>query len=647
VRYKARVEAIFLATLSLIACSFLALLGASTLASALYREQRAERAMAALLGAAALVIVPTHALAWLGLVTRSSVLGATCGLAAAIAIAGHWMGTPITRSLATAYDLFRLPVDAMILAWRGRHIAGLGVLAVVMVALWTTWLAYIIASTAWDGLWYHEAIVGYTLQLGGAAEAAVGDQHHFINGYPKLGEYLQLWSVVAGEREWIDGVSTVMGILLLLATYVLITRFVNTRLSAVGYACAIVLVPGVALQFRSSLIDVSMAAFAACSMCFATRPVLRTHDVIMGALSLGLLAGTKATGVLLAALYGTLLAVRVVHGAVRDRRWLAHGGRLVAALAIVLLLGAPSYARNFVRHGNPIWPLAYSSKTLGMAIQGNKQAVPYDRPWREVLGSLVSLPEPGKETHDTRDNGYGNVMPFTVLPLALLGGLLLLYRALRALVRREALDAAELNLLALFATAVIAAAMVPAIWWGRLHVHLVVVALATCAWLLRGERLRWLSSLLIAALIVGQLTTLAISRPGWGSRTLQGALDHAAKPRSERRVLDHGANGRMRTAVARAFENEIGPGDLVATDGGYLFIANLWNRSFSNHVRYEACPAQGSLSTLAQQSGAKWVIAGRKPCIKSIRKDAAIWEEVGPVNRDSIAFRRREEKQAR
>jgi hypothetical protein len=630
--------------LSLIACSFLALLGASAVASLLYREQRAERAMVALLGAAALVIVPVHALAWLGLVTRSSVLGATCGLATALMIAGYLTGSPITRSLATACDLFRLPIDALILAWRRRHIAGLGVLAVVAVVLWTTWLAYLISSTAWDALWYHEAIVGYTLQLGGVARAAVSERHDFINGYPRFGEYLQLWSVVAGEREWIDGMSAVSGVLLLLATYVLIARFVDDRLSAVGFASAIILVPAVALQLRSSLIDVSMAAFAACGMCFATRPVLRAQDVLLGALSLGLLAGTKATGVLLAGLYGAVLTVRVVQRAVHDRRWLAHGGQLVGALAIVLLLAAPSYVRNYVRHGNPIWPLAYSSKALGIEIKGDEQAVPYDRPLHEVIGSLVSLPEKGKETHDTRDNGYGNVIPFTVLPLALLGGLLLMYRALRALVRREPLDAAELNLLALFATAVIAAVMVPAIWWGRLHVHLIVIALAACAWLLRGERLRWLSSLVIAALIIGQLTTLAVSRPGWGSRTLQRALDLSAMSRSERRALDQGANGRMRTAVAQAFENEIGPGDVVATDGGYLFIANLWNHTFSNRVSVEKCPARGTLSKLAQRAGAKWVIAGRKPCIKSLKQDAAIWEEVGPVNRDSIAFRRRQQK---
>lgn len=628
-------------TVALVVCSFVVLLGGSAVAARAYRDgaSRAERALVALLGALALVIVPAHALAWLGLVSRGSLLGASCGLALASVAIMHSIGTRAAEALATALELIRLPRDAIKLAARERDVAGLGVVAFIAVVLWASFIAYLQPSSTWDGLWYHESIVGYTLQLGGMAEADVGSLHAYVNGYPRFGEYLQLWMVVAGEREWIDGANPISGTLLVLAAYVLIRRVARSQLAAIGFATALGLMPGVALQFRSTLIDVTMAAFAACALCFATRPVVRARDLLFGALALGLLAGTKATGVLLAGAYGAVLAVRFVAQA--RPRLRASAGPLAAALALVLALGAPSYARNYLKHGNPLWPLGYESKALHIAFKGKKEAVPHNRPFREVVSSLVSLPEKGRETFDTRDNGYGNVMPFTVLPLAILAALALLYRACRALVRRAPLPDEERLLLIVLATALLAAVAIPAIWWARFHIHVVLAALALCAWLLRPERVAIPVQALIFALVAGQLATLYVSKPGWGASP-KGALNLARKTRSERFVDGLSARARMPTEINKAFEAEIGAGDVVATDGEYLFLANLWNRAFSNRVVRADCSRKNALAELAQRERVKWVFAGQKSCIAQLKQDAARWQQVGRVNADATAYRRRD-----
>jgi alkaline phosphatase D len=619
------------------------LVGGAAISTALYKEDRGERLLVTLFAAIALVIAPIHLLAWLNVVSRASVLGSVVGLSAALALVLHLRGSHVTATFSTLLDIVRLPLETVALAWRARHATGVGLLAFIFIVAWTTYLAYLAPSAVWDGLWYHESIVAYTLELGGMAEAVVQSRHQYVNGYPRLGEYLQLWMVVAGEREWIDGATAFMGVALLVATYAIMRRFARGPLDALGYALAMVMMPGVALQFRSTLIDVTMVAFAAAGMWFAIRPVLRARDVIASAIVLGMLAGTKASGALLAALYGIMIAARALAGAARDRTWRSTCASLAYAAVIGLALGAPSYVRNLAQHGNPIWPLAFEHGGLGVALEGKRHAIPKDKPWSEVFESLVSLPAPGKEVPDTRDNGYGNVIPFTVLPLALLAAFVALYTAARALARREPASSQAHALLGLIATAVIAAAVLPAIWWARLHLHLVVVALAACAWLLRRASWTLANNLLIAVLIAGQLYTLYYSSPGWGVEA-QKAIELAGLKRSERRVLKLGEPARMPTAIAKALEAEIGSGDLVTTDGHYLFLANLWNRSFSNRVRFEDCPDQGELSALSLASGAEWVVAARKPCIRDMVENAATWESVGRVDHETLVFRRRHDR---
>lgn len=629
-----------MATLSLAACSLVVLIAGAAVANALY-EDRAERLAVMLFAAVGIVIAPIHLLAWLNAVSHASVIGSVVGLSIALTVALHAAGWRLRATLTTALDLVRLPIDAVVRAWRARHVAGLGLLAFIAIVGWTTWLAYLAPSTVWDGLWYHEAIVGYTLELGGMAEAVVQSRHQYVNGYPRLGEYLQLWMVVAGEREWIDGASALMGVALLTATYLVVRRFARSPLDALGYALAMVLMPGVVLQFRSTLIDVTVAAFAAASMWLAIRPALRARDVVAASFVLGMLAGTKASGAFLAALYGAVIAARVVADAVRHQTWRSAVPSLGAAVIIGLALGAPSYVRNFEQHGNPIWPMAFEHQGLGLAFEGKDHATPKDKPWSEVAESLISLPEPGKEPPDTRDNGYGNVIPFTVLPLGLLGAIGALGIAMLRLLRREPSVPQAVGVLILVATAVIAGAVLPAIWWARLHLHLVVVALAACAWFLRKESWALPNGLVLSALILGQLLTLSQSSPGWGV-DLQKALALSGMKRSERRALDLGASGRLPTVIAKALEAEIGSGDLVTTDGHYLFLANLWNESFSNRVRFEDCPDHGELSALSSSSGAKWVFATRKPCVRDMDASPELWERVGRANRETVVFRRRQ-----
>src|SRR5690606_29014597 len=126
------------------------------------------------------------------------------------------------------------------------------------------YLAYLAPSSAWDGVMYHEPMVGFALQNQGFAPVDLGAANRMltpVDGYPRLMENLMVFLVVAWDRRLIDLVPSLIYPLTLIATYVLMRRFVPNRLAALGFAGAYCLIPGIALQLRSTYVDLGFATF--------------------------------------------------------------------------------------------------------------------------------------------------------------------------------------------------------------------------------------------------------------------------------------------------------------------------------------------------------------------------------------------------
>jgi hypothetical protein len=243
---------------------------------------------------------------------------------------------------------------------------------------------------------------------------------------------------------------------------------------------------------------------------------------------------------------------------------------------------------------------------------------------------------PDQQYHDTRDNGYGNVPPFLVLPLAILAVLLGMGRALRDLaLRAPRRDAA--GMLVTVVPILFTFVLSPAHYWARLNLHSVVAIWIAAGWMV-GRMRRTAGEGVAGALVVGGIITLAWSDPAWDV-PLERVRRLASLAPEERAVSADGIITLMPAELARERER-MGPSDVVVFSE-HPFPAQLWNERFTNRVRWLGSGPEWTAR--AEALGATWlVVPSHGPVITRLRQDER-WEELGPAvrEREVTAFRRR------
>lgn len=598
--------------LVLLTLSSLALLAGIAAGRQLYPESRSEAALHAMLTALALVLTPIQALGWTDRLDRIS-LGVSVAVLSLLVLALALRPRPAAdrlRSLGRdVRALLALPLDAMREAWRARSSALVLLPFTLGLFAWTLWLAWLAPSGAWDGLWYHEPMVGWAIQNHGFRLIEVPVHLEWVNGYPRTSEHLMLWATIFSDRRLIDGVPSFMGVLALVA-FVCLARPHGRgwRVGAIGLGCVLLTIPGVILQMRSTYVDVGVLAGYLAALHFVTRPNMRARDLWSAALALGLLGGTKATGIAYVALLGGAGVLRMPGLAVRARsaRPVLIG---LAGIALVLLLVAPSYARNWTLHQNPIWPLRYESRLLG-TFEGPHDLSDMQWPREQVLNEMFGPPAPGQDYHDTRRHAFGYSLTFVGLPLLALALFALFARLWRAWARGDR-EAARLEgrLFAVLALGGFPLATSPAFYWARYSLPTPGAALvAIHAWLSRG-RARVFGEAAIGAMGVLNLITLWWAVPGWDV-PLETALELASEPREER-VHAQVSHNLLPDEASRLREERIGAGDLVVFDDQVSFVGNLWNEEMSNRVLFVPFESRGAYLARLDELGAEWVVVRR------------------------------------
>lgn len=330
-------------------------LGVRLGALALPRSLPRERALFGAVGALAALVLTVRVLGAVDALTATSIAGAL--------LAGTGASMLVHRERRVG------------LAWRAAVTnETIPLVAVAAGALTITGLAAsFLPIWQWDSLGYHLPYVNFALQDRGFA--GVPKDMAYLATYPHAIEmYFIAWRAMLPDDRLVDAAQIPLGLLGAFAISVIARQAGARRDHAVAAGLLWLTLPAVFLQLPTNYIDVGAAALLLAAAAFALgEPTARS--VVGAGLALGLFLGSKPNAPMGATLLFGLLAVR---GWRAGRR-----GSLALSGAGALLLGAESYVRNLVEHGNPIWPVQMK---LGPLV------LPGDVPMDAVLSSGCASP---------------------------------------------------------------------------------------------------------------------------------------------------------------------------------------------------------------------------------------------------------------
>ncbi|MCB9620355.1 MAG: hypothetical protein H6724_13030 [Sandaracinus sp.] len=362
----------------------------------------------------AVLALPPYLLGWLGHFTPGAVGLSVVGTSLLLLGVSR---APLGRVLPDLWALVLGPWHLARDAWReGDRVLPLALTACAAIFAWTALLTYLAPSTSWDGMWYHDSMVGFAVQNRGFEWVDLPrDATQVINGYPRLVETVAAAFVVTSDATWIELPSILAFPALGAALVALAQNVAAWRRGTLLFACVFLLAPGVAFELRSTYIDVPIDFLLVTTLAALTRPRLTRTDLWMAALALSMLAGAKSTAALLVPLLAVFGLLRVVPA--RRLGW-HRGWPFVFGAVGVLLCAAPVYLRNFERTENPFWPLTLEAP-FGLSFEGPLAVVVRWPPFDLWLREMYGWPMQGLYHPDVRPHGYGHALPFVLPPLLL------------------------------------------------------------------------------------------------------------------------------------------------------------------------------------------------------------------------------------
>ncbi len=565
-----------------------------------------------------------------------------------------------------AWTLIRLPSDTLLAGFRAKSLVTIVVLFTVCMCGWTFFTAYYTPSwRQWDALWYHEPLVGFSIQNHGFSPVNLpqgGAQK--INGYPRLAEMTQLWFVIFADRRVIDMVNHLMAPALMGSVYLLVRRYASQGV-ALGLGASIVCMPATALLLGSNYVDVHNAAFVVAGAHFATRPTFRLRDAWMAALCLGLAVSSKHMAIVPALVFGMIAAVRGVATS-RGRR-LSALGTVLGGIALIVAFAAPTYARNWYYFKNPFWPdFKFDNERFGIHWPGGVEwgAGSYDsgesridmnEPFDTLLEDLYRIPYAMNRGHMTQAYEYGIAITSVVIPVTFVVVFLLALTPFRdlfaRLVRRPVWRASDgTRNAALLAVGLLPMLYFsPALWGARYQIASVGVALGLVGW--AAGRNEGFGQSLAGAIGIMSIVSFFWTEPRCWLRW-EEAKAFAAIPYPEREVtqattvsptLDMKVGSAIMKDVGVLREKQVGPGAVLAFPSAYgVFLALFWNNDFSNKVVW--VPEGPDYLDRVAATGATWTYCGLgdPTCYKALKDKDSGWAEVGILNveRWGAVFRR-------
>ncbi len=560
------------------------------------------------------------------------------------------------RTLGASFiDLAALPFEGIARAARARSLVVLALVLCAILIPYTAFASYFTPSwRQWDALWYHETIVGFSIQTHSFAPFPIYDDAQKANGYPRFCEMIQLWFVIFTDRRLIDLPNSLMAPGFMYATYLLARRYSRGVIACMAWAAVAMIMPNSSYLLQSTYVDPHVALFVIAGTYYATRPEYRLVDAWLAAICVTLAIGSKylalpPAGIIL------LIALARLLGQLGLR--LRALGTLLGGGAVIAAMSAEVFWRNWKYFKNPFWPdLQYDNAARGIHLPfvqyGAASPLDMNMKVKDLLEAMFAVPYsvtglgPKGQLYD-----YGFAVIWIVFPLSAVAIVVALFLWARDLVARivrvgswRAPEAANPLLVALPVVAQVW--LSPALWGGRYHIANVAALAAIVAFL--GGRPRWHSfgAGAATAAAVASIIVFCWVKPRWiwfpDELAKLAAIPYPERevtPASEvSKAIDFHSGSAITREVGLARER-LKPGEIFAFDYTQ-FPALLWNNTFSNRILY--VPGGAGYFERVVASGARMANCqnGSAHCAEFIAASAGphpTWKDLGVFNVENWA----------
>jgi len=623
---------------------------------------RAEAVIAGSLVFNAILIVPIYALGLTGHLDRLTLgLSTVVECGALLAITARRNGLALLRQLPLRMlTLAFLPVIAIRRTWQKRLLVTAPAIVAAGMLPYMLVVSYLAPSWRdWDGLWYHEPLIGLTIQNHGFAPEPLPPALQVINGVHRLCEMTQLWFGIYGGRRVIEMANVFFMPLYAACVFVLVRRYTKEVTSGIAWAAAFVLLPGYLRLVQSTLVDPQACALLLAAAYYVTHPQLDRRNAFFAILATTLAAGAKIWSIVPVGLLSVFLLVRLLRRT-RQNGGLATLGLLSFGSLAVLGMQAITYVRNLILFKNPVWPMiSYHNPKLGIHWAGGlpidfgkeRAGVDFNEPFavfcRKMLAAPYSVMSPG---HYWQVNDYGFAWAWVVLPVFALAVFVIVVRwvstffAIRVLRVRSPGPADEALSSAMMLAVVASTSLYlsPAIFIARYHVASLGMLAGCLAWLVSRWKTPRLSDDTALFAAIGSIIFMYWAPTKHEFVYLYPPSQITAwlkMPYPQRELTDIGTPevpkllvAPVNTAVGTAREKELRAGDVIAFD--YIdYFALLWNNSYSNKVMW----VDSTTDPLgqAERGNAKWVYTRGGTTLFSQIHANPRWELIGPLEAES------------
>lgn len=465
-------------------------------------------------------------------------------------------------------------------------------LAVIFVG-WVVFLGIIFPATDFDGNSYHLTFAAQVVQNHNFFD--VPTSLTWLNGYPKGGEFMQMWSLLISHNDLVTDLTQVpFALLAVYALYSLAVTLGAAKRQARFSALLFVFLPIVLNQLKTTYVDVMLCALFFAGLAQVARRRLGQLDLLLVGIIFSLLISVKSTGFLFVAALTPLLVWNVYTGLKPAARRVVKSYLKPALLIIApMAFGAYWYIKDYIFYGSPIYPFGF--KLAGISIFPGKTFQEFAA---AAVGQLTALPHGSLSriwfvwteqkdwfgclyNYDTNYAGFGPVWFIVLLPAILVAG----YRAVR---RGNRLA------LAVGATIIGLFAIYPSDYYTRYTIFVTALGVLALSLILThihklAANLVKLLSILLVLSVIGTNFVLCNYPPGLVKDQLKSFI-HG----DERGPAYSGTLGVAFTTI----ESDVQPGDVVAYDSSPYFIYPLWRPDFKDRVIY--IPAKSSASWYQQ-----------------------------------------------